>query len=131
VNAPLKLLLIQWLAFFLGTNIHLLMQMNRSLQADSNALRGWPGGKKWLELQAVPILVRGWLSFLLFVVWQFAHLGEPRLISWWPVFRIAAAGWAADEGLDKFLTGIFPRPWPRGLKIDVTLAAPQKIMSHD
>jgi hypothetical protein len=102
----------------------LLAQLHRSLQADSNALRGWAGAKRWLQLQAVPILVRSHGSLIAFACWQlrFPHSGA---LTAFHMGAALVAGWNADEFLDKALTTVLPAPWPRGLRVDISVLEPK------
>ena len=77
-----------------------------------------------MELQAVPVLIRGYACLALFVLWELLHFSRPSAVSAGYLFTFLASGFGLDEFLDKVMTGFFPKPWPHGLKIDIALEVP-------
>lgn len=56
-----------WVMYFTGIVLHLFLQIQNSVRSNSNGLTtGWAGMKKWLQLQAVSVLVRLFFSAIVF-----------------------------------------------------------------
>ena len=58
-----------WGMYFTGIVLHLFLQIQNSVRSSSNGLtNNWAGMKKWLQLQAVSVLVRLFFSAIVFPV---------------------------------------------------------------
>jgi hypothetical protein len=113
-----------WAVYWIGWVIFVVAQAHNSILSNSNALQGWPGFKRWLEIQWANLLVRAFFSavFAGYIIQQVAEKLQSAGLPMHALGMDALAGFAANALLYQAL-GMVPWLTPI-LRAEVSQLAP-------